>query len=408
MHFSHLKFTYFFSLHCRRSEFLGCMSFPVKDVLNRDFTGSFKLQPQTSLTTPTQPIVGMAENSQSIVDDMVSSSKDDVIATNSGTAEIADIVVVASAVDADTKLPISNAHFPISNFQFPTSNSQFPNHNAHLRTASNRPSDLRCLPNPQDADENLFLRFLELDPPLPNVQPPSSCTDLRRRSSQKKSSTTPAPSIVAPPAYSAQGRTPFTITKKLTRTAEKGFGFSIVWTHPPRVEKVESGLSAERSGIFPGDYVIFIGKQNVVTMPETDILNLIKSHGNTLTLEIFRRSDSSAVRRPIASTSDNSEGFNGSQEVSNRVFNGTVKVAQIEPIIERNDETMTDGPIEASPELSRITTVAKASAASDELPDLPRSSTACLNLSFSSETSKRRMHLPQVTFSKEVGQGVIV
>lgn len=118
-----------------------------------------------------------------------------------------------------------------------------------------------------DADENLFLRFLELDPPVTDTQ--------SRQSSLGKSN--------------SNGRTPFTITKKLVKSPENGFGFSIVWTHPPRIEKVEAALSAEKSGILPGDYVIFIDKYNIVTMPELDILNLIRTQGNSLILEIFRR-----------------------------------------------------------------------------------------------------------------------
>lgn len=116
-----------------------------------------------------------------------------------------------------------------------------------------------------DADENLFLRFLELEPPATDTQ--------SRQSSLGK----------------GIGRTPFTITKKLVKNPENGFGFSIVWTHPPRIEKVEPNLSAEKGGILPGDYVIFIDKYNIVTMPELDILNLIRTQGNTLILEIFRR-----------------------------------------------------------------------------------------------------------------------
>lgn len=93
--------------------------------------------------------------------------------------------------------------------------------------------------NQCDADENLFLRFLELDPPVTNdTQKP--CT---------------------------KGRTPFTITKKLVKSPESSYGFSIVWTHPPRVEKIETGSSAEKVGMLPGDYIIFIDKYNVVTMP---------------------------------------------------------------------------------------------------------------------------------------------
>lgn len=116
-----------------------------------------------------------------------------------------------------------------------------------------------------DADENLFLRFLELEPPVTDTA--------SRQSSLGK----------------GNGRTPFTITKKLVKNPENGFGFSIVWTHPPRIEKVEQNLSAEKGGILPGDFVIFIDKYNIVTMPELDILNLIRTQGNTLVLEIFRR-----------------------------------------------------------------------------------------------------------------------
>jgi C-terminal processing protease CtpA/Prc len=48
-------------------------------------------------------------------------------------------------------------------------------------------------------------------------------------------------------------------------------------------------LSAEKCGIMTGDYIIFIDRHNIVTLPELDILNLIRSQGNTLLLEIFRR-----------------------------------------------------------------------------------------------------------------------
>lgn len=76
--------------------------------------------------------------------------------------------------------------------------------------------------------------------------------------------------------YMFDSRTPFTQTKRLIRPAKSGFGFSVVWTHPPRIERVERGLPAERAGILPGDYIIFVDKHNVVMMPEIDILNLIR------------------------------------------------------------------------------------------------------------------------------------
>lgn len=107
----------------------------------------------------------------------------------------------------------------------------------------------------KDADENLFLRYLELDPTEgPDAIPAAT----QRKATGNKN-----------------GRTPFTTTKKLMRV-KSGFGFSVVWTHPPRIERVEKGLPAEKAGILPGDYIIFVDKYNVVTMPEIDILNLIK------------------------------------------------------------------------------------------------------------------------------------
>lgn len=39
---------------------------------------------------------------------------------------------------------------------------------------------------------------------------------------------------------------------------------------------MEKGLPADRAGILPGDYIIFVDKHNVVMMPEIDILNLIR------------------------------------------------------------------------------------------------------------------------------------
>jgi len=44
-----------------------------------------------------------------------------------------------------------------------------------------------------------------------------------------------------------------------------------------RVERVEAGLPADRAGMRPGDYIIFVENHNVVTMPEEEILNFIRS-----------------------------------------------------------------------------------------------------------------------------------
>lgn len=39
---------------------------------------------------------------------------------------------------------------------------------------------------------------------------------------------------------------------------------------------MEAGLPADQAGLRPGDYVIFVEKTNVVTLPEEEILKLIK------------------------------------------------------------------------------------------------------------------------------------
>lgn len=232
----------------------------------------------------------------------------------------------------------------------------------------------------RDADENLFLRFLELDPPIESipVPPPTPQTGELRRKSTLKSKEHPAVAKehpVAVQSHNQNGRTPFTITKKLTRTAEKGFGFSIVWTHPPRIEKVEQGLSADRCGILPGDYVIFVDKHNVVTMPEMDILNLIKTQGNTLVLEIFRRSNST---RPTTN------GINTRAPSLTNSMNANMTAAHAASILNNNDDVSSEF---ATPKQSTSSSVA-------------RPMTACSNISLTLESTKRRLHLPQVSIRK--------
>nr|CAI5835968.1 unnamed protein product [Callosobruchus analis] len=127
------------------------------------------------------------------------------------------------------------------------------------------------------ADEHLFLRYLELDP---TEGPDATCAATQRT----------AAAAAGGGAAPRQGRTPFTHTKRLVRSRPSGgFGFSVVWTRPPRVERVERGGAADRAGLLPGDYIIFVDRFNVVTMPEMEVLSLIRSCGNQLTLEVFRR-----------------------------------------------------------------------------------------------------------------------
>lgn len=76
---------------------------------------------------------------------------------------------------------------------------------------------------------------------------------------------------------------------RLDRGLDQGFGFSVLWTRPPRVERVDSGRAAERAGLYPGDYIVFVDRHNVVTMPESQVLTLIKwvDSFNIITLVLF-------------------------------------------------------------------------------------------------------------------------
>lgn len=160
------------------------------------------------------------------------------------------------------------------------------------------------------------------------------------------------------------------MTKLLNRTDKNGFGFSIVWTHPPRIENVEADSAADRCGIYPGDYLIFVGQHNVVTMPEIDILNLIKAQENMLILEIFR----SGSNKPEINSIQLSEANN---------LNIEMYPSHAQNNVER---------------ISSQLTTSKQSTSSMS----PRPITTCSNISVA------RLHVPQVTFSKEVGCGVIV
>lgn len=84
----------------------------------------------------------------------------------------------------------------------------------------------------------------------------------------------------------SEGRTPFTLTKTITRQLDEAFGFEISWTKPPKVNSVKT-----LSGLRKGDYIIFVGETNIVTKPKEEVIELIRNQGNCLTLEIFRPID---------------------------------------------------------------------------------------------------------------------
>lgn len=68
----------------------------------------------------------------------------------------------------------------------------------------------------------------------------------------------------------------FILPFRLIRGTAGGFGFTVVWTRPPRVERVAAGGSAERAGLRAGDYLVFVGNKNVVTSNEEEVRNLVK------------------------------------------------------------------------------------------------------------------------------------
>lgn len=278
----------------------------------------------------------------------------------------------------------------------------------------------------RDADENLFLRFLELDPP-------TETTPQRRQSASLN-------------YKSSNGRTPFTISKRLVRSNEKGYGMSIVWTHPPRVERVEPGLSSEKAGILPGDYIVFINDENVVTMPEQDVLNLIKAQGNSLQLEIFRRPASrptNGIKSTLynAAAAATTQPNNANSTISAFVTNSAATIQSTSQIPTRSQspisqqrfqlqpapqshvysssstiqQTPTHHPqLQRQPQVHVQTshstlaeTDPEANSSAKYAPVLqPLALGTCLNSSM--DDAKRKLNLPQVTFSKEVGQGVIV
>lgn len=84
----------------------------------------------------------------------------------------------------------------------------------------------------------------------------------------------------------SNGRTPFTLTKTILKQDDDTFGFEISWTKPPRINSVKNHM--ENCGLQKGDFIIFVGETNIVTMPKEDIISLIRKQKNCLTLEIFR------------------------------------------------------------------------------------------------------------------------
>ncbi|XP_076673856.1 protostome-specific GEF isoform X2 [Andrena cerasifolii] len=122
------------------------------------------------------------------------------------------------------------------------------------------------------------------------------------------------------PGFTARGgRTPCTVTRRLIRQAAANqvpWGFSLSWGRPPRVERVDPGSPAERSGLRPGDHVVFVDMTNVVTLPREEILGLIQAATNQLILEVYRKGGNvhPAVQRPSSMNVSVQQPIGGGQQ----------------------------------------------------------------------------------------------
>ncbi|KAH8235964.1 hypothetical protein KR032_011630 [Drosophila birchii] len=429
----------------KRSEFLGCSTFPLSELVHPEAAattaGSYKL-----LAQPCPPNNNNYNNntnnnrqSQTKAATEQDSQRAEQVAEQQETQEMAAAatvtvtpqktangsgVGVGIGATTTTSLPLNDEVISISIDSMGREDPLMPHQPQQPMRLSKKALHQR------DADENLFLRFLELDPPADgnansttNANSGSGTgTGTGANASAGQSSATKANESNAnhlngssssgrrqstmPGGGSRQsGRTPFTMTKRLTRTEERGFGFSIVWTHPPRVEKVEAGLSADRCGILPGDYVIFVDKHNVVTMPEADVLNLIRSQGSALTLEIFRRSGAGATTI-ISNLGGSNANVSSSTATSNtrHQMPGSlgVGVGLALGSEEHTTATTVTGTGTGTAMMSLQRTASSRIQSSAQMGNsLSRPATACSGTTSSIEAAKRRLHLPQVTFSKE-------
>lgn len=100
------------------------------------------------------------------------------------------------------------------------------------------------------------------------------------------------------------GRTPFTMTRTIVKQADESFGFEISWSKPPKINSVKE--NSMQSGLVKGDYIIFVGETNIVTMPKEVVIDLIKNQGNSLILEIFRPVEKVTSREIIDSLASQS------------------------------------------------------------------------------------------------------
>nr|XP_044252095.1 uncharacterized protein LOC108056469 [Drosophila takahashii] len=391
----------------KRSEFLGCSTFPLNELVHPDSgvtAGSYKLQAQACPPPNNRQSQSKARKQEAVKDQDQDREHSEEMAAAATVTPQKPVASGSVSGSGSVAMPLNDEVISISidsmGKEDPLLMPQQPQQPMKLSK--------KAL-HQRDADENLFLRFLELDPPADGnantstnqAQSAGSQSSAAAKANEsnanhlnngtpsggRRQSTMPNSAGGGSSGGAARqqaGRTPFTMTKRLTRTEERGFGFSIVWTHPPRVEKIEAGLSADRCGILPGDYVIFVDKHNVVTMPEADVLNLIRSQGSALTLEIFRRSGAGATT--ITTVADLGQNNVGSQRQMIGSEEHTLATTAT------GTTTVMSSSLQRTPS-TRIV--------QPQLNSLSRPATACSGTTSSIEAAKRRLHLPQVTFSKE-------
>ncbi|XP_023032683.1 uncharacterized protein LOC6644550 isoform X2 [Drosophila willistoni] len=448
--------------HLKRSEFLGCSIFPLSTLIhqqqqqqqqNFNGYGSYKLQSQACLHNLPNTVTRSTSSTSNQPQQQQHEEEKEKEKEEEQSPEASQPMATEMATTAATapqKIPNelnTNVNDEIIGISIDSSMAAGKDDALMMPTKPDQPMVLsKKALHQRDADENLFLRFLELDPPADgnaNNTTSSSGGNATTGGSNATTGHTTASTTNANVSnanhmnggsgsgrrYStmtggggggggvivSKGRTPFTMTKRLTRTEERGFGFSIVWTHPPRVEKVEDGLSADRCGILPGDYVIFVDKHNVVTMPEADVLNLIRSQGSSLTLEIFRRSGSGAnmATHHLAAVNANVHHQSPSQTRQKQHHQQQQQEPTSQTQLSSEEQTTT-----TMTTTTTATTFQRSNAQSSLqqqqqqqqqhpstrpqlINNLSRPATACSGTTSSIEAAKRRLHLPQVTFSKE-------
>ncbi|XP_068214419.1 uncharacterized protein [Palaemon carinicauda] len=226
----------------KRSEFLGCMSFSISHISTKRVHGWFRLLTET---------LGRRKH---FAVSFLNASHD---TTRNKMEEVL-------ILDDRTSTTSNHEREPLY--------STLEHHQGQRRerlAKSTSKDDLEELVLDLDEDDGPGLAFIRRCSALPNQN--VNANEAVRNSPRKPT-----------------GQTPYTITICISK-GNQGYGFSVKWTKPPRVERVEPGLAADRAGLQPGDYVIFIGEHNVVKYDENTVLQIIRECGETLIMEVYRR-----------------------------------------------------------------------------------------------------------------------